>query len=643
MLDKTLSQNRTKPEFLKALQKQWTSSRKTILKRIERRLASLNSTAEDIIETLAAFCLATSSSSDDAIRHFHRVRLNTIAAQLELSDPTGTNILKALKHYIRTLQTTKILFSRRLSDALGKLKARPILTDGEIRKLDDLDLEIFERWVASDVKNFTPWIKVTEFQKSDAEKSIKQWSKEAFESFNKGAQRCLKSFQNFPELILLRKQALDIWLSARSSTPTHSSLSILEGIRNLFNGQLAAILCTQATNLNSIGKKVSSQVENWDSRDHSPAQSLWDPALTSFDYSGGAAAFKLAVMDVLLGRDSEISRIEESYRAWRTSVENTQNLVEELKRTRWEDTFDEEEDDEAAVDPTALLNGDDPVFLREEQKSAISQAFVDLQSSFHDIVGNFGTSNHSAKAAFILRLIRDIRRDAPDEFLDQNFIFAQAIVPGLQETLATAVASQVTPLTIKPQLNGQSQKVPGRTLWEGDPELPVQPTPAIFKYLRRLTAAMEQHGPDLWNPSSVAVFKRTLVKHTSNSLQSAYESLSNSTSSASTSSTSSDNSTDSSESENKEGSSKSSESSDQQPSPELLRDWKIQLIFDSIYLQRALATKGDSDDNKNELSNVIDKIQEDVDLNKEFSKGLKKAAQEYWKRTELLFGLLATS
>ncbi|KAJ9267090.1 hypothetical protein DTO212C5_6155 [Paecilomyces variotii] len=641
-LDITLSQNKTKPPFLETLRNQLISLRRTIVKRIDRRLTSVKSTADDIIETLAAFCLATSSSSEDAIRHFHRVRLNAIAAQLDLCDPSGANILKALRQYIRTLQITKTLFSRRLSDSLGRLKARPILTDPDVRKLDDLDLEIFERWVASDVKNFTPWIKLTDFQKSDAEKSIKQWSKEAFESFMKGTQKCLKDFHNFAEVILLRKQAFDIWLSARSSTPTHSSFSILEGLRNLFNGQLTAIIRAQARNLDSIGKKASSLVTDWDNKNHDPAQSLWDPALTSLDYSGGASTFKQAVMDVLLGRDSDISSIEESYHAWRSSVETTRNLVEELKRTRWEDTFDEAEDEDTAVDPAALLNEDDPAVLREEQNSAVSQAFIDLQSSFRDIARSFGASSQSEKAAFMLRLIRDIRRDAPDDYLDDNFIFAQEIVPGLQETLATAVASQVNPLTIKPQLSGPGQKVPGRTLWEGEPELPVQPTPAIFKYLRRLNAAMDHYGPDLWNPSSVAVLKTTLVKHTAESLQYTYKSLSATNESAPTSSPPSDNSN-SEDSETKEESSKSSESNDPPPSPQLLRDWKIQLIFDSIYLQKVLAIKEVSEGYKDELSAVAEKIQADVDPKKEFSKGLTKAAQEYWKRTELLFGLLATS
>lgn len=179
------------------------SLRKIILRRIDRRLGSANSTAEDIIESMAAFCLATNMSSADVIRHFHQIRLEVIGKQLGQSDSSGENISRALNLYIRTLQNTKILFSRRLSDALGKLTARPLLTDADIRKLDDLDLDIFERWVASDVKNFTPWIKLSDVSKSEAEKSIKNLSKQAFERFTKGCQESLKDRTDFADVISL--------------------------------------------------------------------------------------------------------------------------------------------------------------------------------------------------------------------------------------------------------------------------------------------------------------------------------------------------------------------------------------------------------------------------------------------------------
>lgn len=600
---------------------------------------------------MAAFCLATNSTSADVIRHFHQVRLDVIGSQLEMTDPSGENMLKALKLFIRTLQNTKILFSRRLSDALGKLKARPILTDSQIRELDDLDIDVLERWVASDVLNFTPWIKFDEMSKSDAEKAIKQWSKQAFESFTRGCQKSLKDHNDLSGLLALRKKALDIWLSAKSSTPTHSSLGVLEGIRNVFNGQLATILRIEASTLVTVGENVSSLITHWEDREHASARSLWDPSLTSLDYSDGAGTFKRAIVDTLLGRNDDISAVMKSYSAWLASIEHSRNIINNLRRTRWEDTLDEDEEDEL-VDPAATLNDDDPRLLEEEQKSAVAQALRDLQFSFRDTVDGIGNSHQSDKAAFMLRLVRDLRRDLPVEILDDNdFDFASDIVPRLQEILATQVVAQTAPSNVMRNWKKNAQdgkKVPGRTLWEGDPELPVQPSPPTFKFLRRLSVSMEQQGPDLWNPSTVSVMKKMLNKELSNTIISAYESLS----------------TPDQNGEEAEKAAPAPAEDGQEPdgtkpsektvSGADLRDWKIQLIFDVFYLRDALSTtttkdgsNGDGDKKENannELAGVVEKIRADLDPSEKeiVLNRVRKGAYEYWKRTELLFGLLGS-
>ncbi|KAL1970298.1 hypothetical protein VTN77DRAFT_5458 [Rasamsonia byssochlamydoides] len=630
LLHKTLSQDPNAPPFLEALWTQLVSLRKTILRRIDRRLGSANSTAEDIIESMAAFCLATSMSSADVIRHFHQVRLEVIGKQLEQSDSSGENISKTLNLYIRTLQSTKILFSRRLSDALGKLQARPLLTDADIRNLHDLDIDVFERWVATDVRNFTPWIKLSDVSRSEAEKSIKNWSKQAFERFTKGCQESLKDRTDFADVISLRKKVLDIWLAAAPATPTHSSLSVLEGIRNVFNGQLTAILQSQAKRLESIGQEVASIISNWENEDHGHAQSLWNTSLTSMDYSSGAGSFKQAVVDTLLGHDAKISAVLKAYHSWLVTIQHSKTLIEDLRQAKWEDNLDEDEGEDMTVDPVAVLNDDDPHFLFQEQRSAVTQALVNLQSSFGSTTEVFGLSNRSDKAAFLLRLIRDLRREIPtDLFQDEDLDFAGEVVPGLQDILATDVVTRVAPLKILQPSRTAARHLPGRTLWEGDPELPVQPLPSTFQFLRRLTETMEEFGPDLWNPSSVRVVKEKLNRTISDSFMTALEELKDSSHSNDKEVVNSEAAEDGSEqNQSKPDNSASSDS----------RDWKIQLLFDAFYLRDALSVEiGDAPN----LNTVIEKLQDEIEKSNEIIEALQKAAHEYWKRTELLFGLLA--
>ena len=625
------------PPFLETLHSQLASLQQILLKRIRKCLGSANVTADDTIEALAAYCLATRSSSDDAIRHFRDVRLGVIDSQLALTDLTGENVLKAFLLYIRTLQTSKILLSRRLSDVLSKLKARPILTDPEIRNLDDLGIDILGRWAAAEVTNFTPWIKLSELTKSDAEKVIKQWSNQAFQALVKGCQKSLSNWHDFSDLLSLRKRTLELWLGSRSSTPTHSSLGVLEGIRTIFNEQLSRVLSNQANKLELFGQDISSTISYWESTQHSQAESFWDHSLISLDYSNGAATFKQTVMDKLLGQDDDVSTALKGYQSWRSVIESSRQFVDDLRRTKWTYILDEGEDEDPDVDIVATLNDDDPRLLQDGLQSAVRQALDSLQSSFSDTFNAFGDSNRNAKAAYLLRLIKLVRRDLPSEFIPSDFAFSSGIVPKLQEMLAAEIFAHTSPLRLP---DSQPKRLPGRSLWEGDPELPVQPSSYTFKFLRRLMESMDQCGPDLWDLSTVQALKQTLQRELSNSISSALDGLDSPTACEDTAKSDPEgNGQQSEETQSAEnGTDSNNEKSTDDSLEEHRRDRKIQLFFDTVYLQDVLAAK---DLEHNQLADVAERIHGALDSNKEVVKPMEKAAHEYWKRTRLLFGLLA--
>ena len=673
LLHKTLSQRKSVPPFLETLRGQLASLRQTLLKRIRKCLGSANSTADDTIESLAAYCLTTSSSSDDAIRHFRDVRLGVIDSQLALTDFSGENVLKAFLLYIRTLQTSKILLSRRLSDVLSKLKARPILTDPGVRNLDDLGIDTLGRWAAPEVTNFTPWIKLSELSKSDAEKVIKQWSSQAFEALVKGCHNSLGKWNDFPDLLTLRKKTLDMWLSSRGSTPTHSSLGILEGIRTMFNEQLMRILSKQAKKLDQFGQDISSTVSYWESKEHTEARSLWDHNIISLDYSHGATAFKQTVMDKLLGRDEDVSTALKTYQNWRSTIDSSQQSIDDLRRTKWSDILDEGEDEDPDVDITAMLNDDDPRLLREELKSAVSQSLTTLQDSFSDTFSALGQLNRNVKAAYLLRLVRLVRRDLPAHFVANGFSFASAIAPKLQEILAMEVVTLTAPL----RLPDARKRLPGRSLWEGDPELPLQPSSYTFKFLRRLMESMNRFGQDLWDLSTVLVLKQMLQRELSTSIVTAFENLESPAPEKDTpkpeseseikqedESQPTENATEKkqelskpeSKSETIEEKSQPTENGTETnkeqpqsepettntPSKENIHDCKVQIFYDSIYLKEVLATK-DLEQSQCELTDAVEKLRAGLDSDDQVVKNIEKAASEYWKRTKLLFGLLAVA
>ncbi|KAJ5809261.1 uncharacterized protein N7503_001479 [Penicillium pulvis] len=640
VLQNNLSQHESTPPFLDDLRKQLASLQRTLLKRINKRLASANATEDSIIESLAAYCLPTNSSSDDAIHHFQKTRLDVITSQLEVS---CENIPKALRLFVRTLQTSKTLRSRQFPDVLSKLKSRPILSDPEIRSLDGLEIDVLGRWVAPEVNNFTPWIKMSELSRSEGVESIKGWSRQAFERFCEGCNKSLAHINDFSELLSLRAETLELWLSSWGSTITHRSVDVLERLRNIFNDHLIRVLTSQVQTIDEIRTQISSTISSWDNTDHSQIGSLWDSDLIAADYSNGATAFKQVVADRLLGRDDDVSAVLRKYQIWLSAIEERSECIASLRRLKWTDILVGGEVEDEDIDITPRLNDDDPKLLSDALHLAVKQAFDVLQTSVTDAFKEFGSNHQSAKATFLLRLIRLVRREIPSGFVEQDFLLSRAVVPDLQKLLAADIVAQSGSLSLVPSSRTRTDSnklktVPGRSLWEGEPVIPVQPSPSTFKFLRHLTANMDENGFDLWDPSTVKVLKGELQKQLENSIGSTLDGMGT----WQTQNQTTPNSEKNVEKGEKDGGEEETEKQDQPTNvqtedaaahADTLRDWKIQLLFDTIYLANML---GDP----TQLAGVAERIRNSAELKTEAAKSIHKGAAEYWKRTELLFGLL---
>lgn len=643
LLHNKLSQHEPIPPFLDDLRNQLASLRQTLFKRIDKRLASNNVAEDSIIESLAAYCLAKSSSSDDAIHHFQQVRLHVIVSQV---DRSRAHIPKALRLYVRTLQTSKTLRSRQFSDVLTKLKARPILSDPAIRDLDGLDIEIFGRWTAPEVNNFTPWIKLSELSRTEGVESIKVWSQQAFEKLAESCQQSLANSHDFSELLSLRSDTIELWLSSWGTTGTHDSAAVLHRLRNVFNDHLKRVLAAQVHLIEDVTDHVSSVVSNWEHTEHRHIGPLWDSDLTAVEFSNGAGSFKQAVLDRLLGLDDDVSAVLQKYQSWLGSVQMVDESIDSLRRLKWTDILVGGEVEDECIDIFPQLNDDDPTLLSEAFHSAVCQAFETLETSFSDAFKRFGKTHQSAQATFLLRLIRFVRRDIPSRLLAQNFTFSREVVPELQKLLASGVVENIGILSLVPASESRLgtdklKAVPGRSLWEGEPSIPVQPSPGTFKFLRRLTASMDQSGSDLWDPSTTKALKTILKPKIEASFATTLEELETwgaSSKKVAASEAEDDQPVTNGKEEDSDASATQKEAteskSQERPShTEILHDWKIQLLFDAVYLAAML---GDP----TQLA-VVERVQKSADPSNEVVKGVRKFAQEYWKRTELLFGLLA--
>ena len=645
-LQNTLSQHASPPPFLDDLRSQLAHLNQTLLKRINKRLASTNTTDDSIIESLAAYCLATRCSSDDAIHQFHQVRLDVITSQL---DKSRVNIPKALSLFVRTLQTSKTLRSRQFSDVLSKLKSTPILSDPDIRSLDGLELEILGRWAVPEVKNFTPWIKLSELSRTAGVDSIKEWSSQAFDKFTEGCDKCLADSNEFNDLLALRAETLELWLSSWGSTITYNSNDVLERLRTIFNNHTKRVLSSQIQSIDEVGAQILSTISEWDSAEHVPAGSLWDSDLISADFSDGAASFKHIVADRLLGRDHDVSAVLKKYQTWLSFIGEKNESIESLRQLRWTDILVGGEVEDEDIDITPSLNQEDPKILFDTLHSAVKQALEKLEKSLNNAFNALGTAKQSAKARYLLRLVRLVRRDIPAEFVASDFLFSRSMVPQLQNLLASDIMEQAAALPFVSSLKTDSaskalKAVPGRTLWEGELAIPVQPSPSTFKTLRHLSATMDETGTDLWDPSTVDVLKAQLQLKIETVIKSTLDEMVawDGSSKATKSPPASDEKTEDGRKDESEDKADSPKDADKKSDNEhasqvdILRDWQMQLLFDATYLAAMLG------DSSTQLASVTEAIQKSLESRSDAFKGIQQGAAEYWKRTELLFGLLAS-
>ncbi|KAJ5484933.1 hypothetical protein N7539_004921 [Penicillium diatomitis] len=643
LLLKTLSQSTPSPPFLEDLRNQLANLRRTLLKRVDKKLASAKGSDENIIESLSAFCLATSSSFSDAVHHFHQVRLDMT---LGLINSSHTNIPRALHLFVRTLQNSKMLQSRQFNDALSKLKSQPILSDPDVLSLEGLEIDILSRWAAPEVLNFTPWIRLNESTRSEALQSTKQWSATAFTRFEEASREALAQGTDFVEMLELRTGTIEFWLSSWGSTTTHGSNEVFEHLRKLFNDVLKRILTDKVSTITSVAAQISSAVRNWEIIEHEPVHSLWDHDMISHDYSDGASQFKRSVLNRLYGRDEDVTTALKQYQSWLTSVRNVHDSIESLRRHKWTDVLITEGED---VEVMSRLNSNDPQLLSHTLRSATHAAYQSLQESFNTSCNEIGASFPGQKSTFLLRLVRHVRRDIPPTFVTEGFLFADSLVAKLQTLLAEDICSNfdmaafVGPTHQRSKAGGL-RNVPGRSLWEGEPPTPVQPSPTTFKFLRHLTAILEQRGSDLWDPSTTRILKKRLGKLLNESLKSAMKELETGEieSGNTASPASSDQGTVKNDSQvavkihsDKDISNNMApQANDASNDGESMHDWKVQLLFDAWYLTTML---GDS----SQLDDAILQVQASVAPSPEMIKTIQTSAKDYWKRTELLFGLLA--
>lgn len=609
LLHKSVSESENAPPVLVELKKKLAGVRRKLLAFIERSLARAAGDRTVLSNTMCAYAMITSSTPKDVLRHFLQVRYEQLESQADTLNED--NILAMLDLYGKTLVDTRDLFPRRLAEALAQLSKAPLLRDDEVTSIEELNLDIYSRWIPDDIRTFTPWVRHDQLTASEANEGLKAWAKQAQASFVQALGGCLQKQEDASVVLSIRRNVLSKFLSVSSKLRNEDFTQSIKDLQSVFLVRLEE-LAAESADLSSFALKSLDKPSV-------PASSLqsspWALATQSLNLNAGALAFRAAILDHRHGRDAAVKSEHDALDRWTAQLNSHWEFVTSMRTAKWDDDLDFDIDDldyeseETLQD--ALSRNDSAKFeqkLRESTTQAFKKAYQNVKQA---------SSAHHEQAAFYIRILRelDLRRGALINRLSVSNDSGAFDHTALIATLHTTLAEQASYVALNDFSESlRKQKTVATSLWDGTPALPTQPSPATFRYLTALQTRMAEMGEDLWSVRAVEALK----EHVCLNLVALLDTFAPEQESDSVESELPNDAAEPAEKENHG------------------KHVRTQRLFDALYLSSALAPAS-----PDILTSILSTLQGAASVHAAAEQRMAKSAAEYWKRTSLLFGLLA--
>lgn len=661
LLHTKLSQRPKPPQYLESLRNRLGALRRRLLGIIDKQMKSLDTSSNALIGAMCAFSLATSSSPIDVLRHFHHARLEAMSEQVRI-ESNNQGILGAMQVYIRTLRDTRASFPTVIAQALENLKSRPLFQSYDLHALIELNLDLHGRWIGDDIRTFTPYIRLDDLQRSKSEEVLRQWARRGLSSLIDDLRQNLDILADTLKVMDLRKQLFELWFSSQHQCKGIDPLEVVDGLRDAFNSRWKSLIQTQTQSLEEVGSTIRIIAESRSNGIARDCQSLWDSSILCMDITNGAKAFRESLIARYQGSNEAFQLVSEKYTEWLQQAQNIEATIAMAGAIRWEDNMADLDDvDDILNDKQTLLSEDDPRSLQEHYSNAVQTAFGELEISIDAVTKILVENKDGQTAVFLSRCWRDLRQRMPSGYGDHTLGLVS--IAQLQKVLVIAA------LDI-PMQHGQhritkasrASKVPGRLLWDGDPPLPILPSPWAFRLLREVVRSMAALGNDVWSIDATDRLKNELRSSVLKIMAGLESSKPRSNGHAveldenhedvlknqdvseqahgSDRLVSSD--TDAGSHAESTRTPKSLTNGDvHEPSIRgMVSEVKMQQAFDMLYLAYATGTTR-SDQTEDGVENILSESTTDLDITPESKNRMKKSAEEYWKRTSLLFALLA--
>lgn len=651
-----------------ALKKTLDALRRRLRRRVEKVLERPgdDSHRPDILKALCVPSLTSSSGAKDALRFFLEARKNAMTRAFDVEDGERSrsleNVMHALQLYTRTLLDVQALLPTKLPEALSELKKNPLVEDETLQRIENLRLDVYGHWCSEEFQYFTPFIRHDDLDGKQAREMLSSWAEDGSECLLNGLKQTLDEMTDYKHIMELRTKVLQLWIRDGSKAKGMDPQEMQDDLRQIINGRMLSVLENKVAKLRLVGSEVTATLDGWQTGVSDKQEELWDQAGYDGALAVGAGSFLQEVVSRLYGRNNAVSKTVHSYMSWYKVIDDVKEVVDALKKQRWDNDYDEVEDEETIEARQQVLGKKDPQQLQDRLDKTLDKTYKELEAHLTELWNKHKGGAHSSSIApYFLRVLRDIRSKLPDRSAVKNF--GLDIVPPLHAKVAEGVADAAVKDYASSGLS--VRVITGKPLWEGEPLIPNQPSPELFGLLHSLSTTMSELGVDLWTPGAMRALKQKLA----NGLEAAWaKELDNLTTTASKNSDGDEakgvkkgrknKKGKTSQSENKEagetaekadgGNDEEGEaedekadedSEDRQISPELVKDLCTQWYFDISVLQNCV---GAEESAGKKLATAGDTIYKHTGISDEaVRKRIVKQSGEFWQRISLLFGLLA--
>lgn len=471
--------------------------RRQLLRHIDDKLGIPRTSLSEVIAAISGYCLVTSASSIDAVKHLQHLRLERLRQSSEIPRAGYDRVVEELHYLLTSLRIMKALLGRTLNEALSNLQKRPILEDHEIRSLEQLDLNGSRNVIPHEILSFIPYFKRGIPSMDDAQIVLQSWSSEACRALKAGLSNYLSQQSSIDDVLELRKVIFTSFLPVYFSTASGNEL--FQGLRQTLNARIEELCEKEMTELELLAVDLIEPT-----RPGSRAGYLWQAQFVKMPLKSGAGAFLEQVKCRQSGITLTQARAGRALHAWIASIKTIQSRFVTSHTMRWRDRIeepDDEQEEEADEVATTLTQKDSQGYLHCLQAS-LQTSFKSLEARIHKSSRTSIRENRSAEAA--VTLIRGIRQSAlplraafPDGAIFKDL---DGIVHELHEVIGAEIASK--------SLGALTTWIDNHGVSTGVTSPEHLPSPGVIALLRQLSRTMtETGGSDIWSAAAVQKVK----------------------------------------------------------------------------------------------------------------------------------------